>query len=227
MVNTKPQTSKYVSYLRVSTLRQGQSGLGLEAQRETVRHFLAGRGQLLIDEFVEIESGKNNERPKLAAALATCRAHGASLVISRLDRLSRDAEFLLKLESAGVEIEACDLPGANRMMFGVMALVAENERRLISKRTKEALQAAKARGKVLGGYRGFTPGAAEWAKATAALRAKAQARADDLLPMVRTFQAQGGTSLADLARRLNALDIRAPRGGIWHPGTVRRLLALG
>ena len=147
---------KWISYLRVSTDRQGKSGLGIEAQGHSVAEYL--NGGWLIKEYVEIESGKRIDRPMLAEAIKACRAYGAKLVIAKLDRLSRDAHFLLGLEKAGVDFVAADMPNANRLTVGIMAMVAEEERRMISKRTKEALVAAKARGVKLGGDRGVVPG---------------------------------------------------------------------
>src|ERR671927_1374969 len=141
---------RYVSYLRVSTDRQGRSGLGLEAQRKAVEDFLNGGRWDLIAEFVEVESGKRDDRPKLADALALCRLHNATLVIAKLDRLSRDAHFLLGLQKAGVRFVAADMPEANELVVGIMAVVAQAERKMISARTKAALAAAKARGKRLG-----------------------------------------------------------------------------
>jgi DNA invertase Pin-like site-specific DNA recombinase len=144
---------KWISYLRVSTDRQGRSGLGLEAQRAAVDDFLNGGRWRLIKEYVEVESSKRSDRPKLAEAVQACRAHGAKLVIAKLDRLSRDAHFLLGLEKAGVDFLAADMPNANRLTVGIMAMVAEEERRMISKRTKDGLAAAKRHGVKLGGRR--------------------------------------------------------------------------
>src|SRR5215213_6425076 len=140
----------FVSYLRVSTDRQGRSGLGLEAQRKAVDDFLNGGQWELIAEFVEVESGKRDDRPKLAEALALCRLHSAILVIAKLDRLSRDAAFLLGLQKAGVRFVAADMPEANELVVGILAVVAQAERKMISARTKAALAAAKARGVRLG-----------------------------------------------------------------------------
>jgi DNA invertase Pin-like site-specific DNA recombinase len=144
---------RFVSYLRVSTERQGRSGLGLEAQRAAVTDYLDGGNWQLVAELVEVESGAKAARPKLAEALALCRSHRATLVIAKLDRLTRDAHFLLGLKKAGIDFVAADMPSANRMTVGIMAVVAEEERRMISARTKAALAAAKARGKKLGGLR--------------------------------------------------------------------------
>src|SRR5271157_2581194 len=134
-------TGNFVSYLRVSTARQGQSGLGLEAQRKAVADYLNGGHWHLIQEFVEVESGKNNDRAELAKAMALCRLRNATLVIAKIDRLSRDAHFLLGLQKAGVRFVAADMPAANRMTVGIMAVVAEEERRMIAARTKAALAA--------------------------------------------------------------------------------------
>src|SRR3974390_1436681 len=147
-------SGSFVAYYRVSTARQGRSGLGLEAQREAVTSFLNGGDWRVVAEFTEIESGKRNNRPKLQEAMQACRVYGAKLVIAKLDRLSRDAHFPLGAEKAGVDFGAADMPAANRLTVGIMAMVADEERRMISKRAKEALAAAKRRGVKLGGYRG-------------------------------------------------------------------------
>ena len=149
-------SGKWVSYFRVLTDRQGKSGLGIEAQQAAVADFLNGGRWKVLGEFIEVESGKRDDRPELAKAIALCRVHGARLLIAKLDQLSRDAHFLLGLEKAGVEFTAADMPNANRLTVGIMAMVAEEERRMISARTKAALAAAKARGVKLGGHRGGT-----------------------------------------------------------------------
>ncbi|MBN8906814.1 MAG: recombinase family protein, partial [Rhodospirillales bacterium] len=146
------EEDRFVAYLRVSTARQGRSGLGLEAQREAVTAFVGARGgKLIAPEFVEVETGKRNDRPQLAAALKRCRTTGATLVVAKLDRLSRNAAFLMTLRDSGVSFVAADLPEANTMTVGVMAVVAQHEREAISRRTKEALAASRARGTKLGG----------------------------------------------------------------------------
>ncbi|MCR9275464.1 MULTISPECIES: recombinase family protein [Mameliella] len=137
---------KIIAYERVSTARQGRSGLGLEAQRSAIEAFAASRSAGVLARFTEVESGKRNTRPELDKALNLARLTGATLVIAKLDRLSRDAAFLLNLQASGVSFLACDMPEANDLTVGIMALVAQQERETISRRTKEALAAAKARG---------------------------------------------------------------------------------
>src|SRR4051812_36843986 len=178
---------KFVSYLRVSTKRQGESGLGLEAQRHAVETWLNGGSWQLVQEHVEVESGKRDDnRPALARAFEACRAFNAKLVIARLDRLSRDAHFLLGLQKAGVEFVAVDNPHANRLTIGVLALVAEQEREAISQRTKAALAAAKARGTRLGKPKGYQPKGAALGRerALVSVVANAQAYAERLRPVL-------------------------------------------
>src|SRR3954447_12438582 len=175
---------RFVSYLRVSTDKQGRSGLGLEAQRAAVAGFLNGGQWELVAEFVEVETGKRADRPVLAQALIACRLHRAVLVIAKLDRLARDAHFLLGLEKAEVEFVAADMPSANRLTVGIMAMVAEEEQRMISARTKAALQAAKARGRKLGGDRGVVPTAKARALARKVVESRADARAAEVAPTI-------------------------------------------
>jgi DNA invertase Pin-like site-specific DNA recombinase len=194
-METAMAEGKFVSYLRVSTARQGRSGLGLEAQRQAVEDFLNGGNWRLMKEFVEVESGKKADRPELAKAFQACRIYGAKLVIAKLDRLSRDAHFLLGLEKAGVDFVAADMPQANRMTVSIMAIMAEEERRRISERTKAALAEAKRRGVKLGGDRGARLTAKARAAGTEAQRAQAQSRAKDLAPTIKELQAGGAESL--------------------------------
>lgn len=211
----------FISYLRVSTVRQGQSGLGLEAQRRAIAGYLNGGAWTLLEEFVEVESGKNSARPKLAAAFEACRLTGAKLLIAKLDRLSRDAGFLLGLDKAGVEFVAVDMPHANRLTIGIMAVVADEERRMISARTKAALAAAKERGTVLGGFRGGTK--VDQTQGTAALVRKAEAFAARVGPMIEAMRSSG-LSFAAIAEQLNARQIRTARGGAWAGMSVKRVL---
>lgn len=215
----------FVAYYRVSTARQGASGLGLDAQREAVGRFLNGGAWRLVAEFTEVESGKRADRPELARAIQACRVYGATLVIAKLDRLSRDAHFLLGLEKAGVEFVAADMPNANRLTVGIMAMVAEEERRMISARTKAALAQAKARGKVLGGFRGAAITDAAREAGRAAQTARAEARSADLAPIVAELRANGVESLSCIARALNVRGIPTARGGAWSAVQVSRMLA--
>src|SRR3954462_11123693 len=205
----------FVAYYRVSTERQGRSGLGLDAQRKAVEDFLNGGNWRLMAEFTEIESGKQADRPALAKAFRACRLHGAKLVIAKLDRLSRDAHFLLGLEKAGVEFVAADMPTANRLTVGIMAMVAVEERRLIPAPTKAALAAAKARGVRLGNPANLKNRAVGSARGNAAKAAGADARAADILPVIAGIRAAGVTSANGIARALNGRGIPAARGGGW------------
>jgi DNA invertase Pin-like site-specific DNA recombinase len=217
---------EFVSYLRVSTDRQGASGLGLEAQRKAVLDYLNGGRWSLIAEYIEVESGANDDRPKLAEALARCRLHNAILVIAKIDRLSRDAHFLLGLQKAGVKFVAADMPEANEMIVGIMAVVAQAERKMISAKTKAALLAAKARGVKLGGDRGNLPAVAEKGRLAGleARRKVAQQRAADIAPIITDLRAHGATSLRQIAIGLNDREIPAPRGGRWTAAQVARVV---
>src|SRR3954471_11389197 len=148
---------KFVAYYRVSTERQGRSGLGLEAQQEAVRAYLNGGSWRLVAEVVEVESGKRDDRPKLVEALALCRMHGATLIIAKLDRLARNVAFVSNLMESGGEFTAVDFPLANRLTVHILAAVAEHEAKAVSERTRTALKAARDRGQRLGGDRGNLP----------------------------------------------------------------------
>lgn len=216
---------KYVSYLRVSTQRQGKSGLGLEAQREAVLSYLNGGRWQLCQEFVEVESGKRADRPKLAEALAMCRVLGATLIVAKLDRLARNVHFVSALMESGVDFVAVDFPQANRLTIHILAAVAEHEAAAISKRTKDALAAAKARGTALGGFRGYLPSDDDRETSAALRNAKADARAADLAPVVRGIQASGKTSLRQIAAELEVKGVPTARGGAkWSAVTVSDLL---
>jgi DNA invertase Pin-like site-specific DNA recombinase len=219
-------SGKHVAYYRVSTSKQGRSGLGLEAQQIAVRGYLNGGSWDLIGEAVEIESGKQaDNRPQLQEALRLCRTTGATLIVAKLDRLSRDAAFLMQLQNSGVSFVAADMPGANSFTVGVMALVAQQEREAISERTKAALAAAKARGVNLGGRRGHTlPSHAAAAASAKARSAIADQRAHDILVSVDQIRLNGAVSLREIATALTAARIKAPRGGVWGPSQVKRLL---
>jgi len=215
----------FIAYYRVSTERQGRSGLGLDAQRKAVADYLNGGAWTLLEEFVEVESGKRADRLELAKALKACRVRRATLVIAKLDRLARDAHFLLGLQKAGVDFVAADMPTANRLTVGIMALVAEEEARMISARTKAALAAAKARGAKLGLANPARIDRHEVsAKGVAAVTASADQHAANVLPIVRTIQAAGVVSLHGVADALNVRGIHTARGGKWYAATVRNML---
>lgn len=219
----------FVSYLRVSTQKQEQSGLGLEAQRKTVEDYLNGDNWTLIEELVEIESGKNNRRPKLVEAIDLCKASGATLIVAKIDRLTRDAAFLLNLKDAGINFIAADMPEANRLTIGIMALVAEQEREAISKRTKDALAVAKARGVQLGAYRdgrfvGRIGTAEDAKKASEARTALYRRRAVEKLPILQKVDPDGSMSLHRIAQLLNNMNVPTISGrGSWSANSVRRL----
>jgi len=220
--DTKPS---FCSYLRVSTLRQGKSGLGIEAQREAVSRFVRERGgKIIAPEYVEVESGKHNDRPELAKAIKRCRLTGATLVVAKLDRLSRNAAFLMTLRDSGVNFVAADLPEANTMTVGVMAVVAQHEREAISARTKAALAAARARGKVLGGLRDNAPDIARFQKqAVRAVQDKALAAAEDRRDVIEALAGEG-LSMNAMAARLNDASVRTSRGGAWTATAVKRTM---
>lgn len=218
------QQSRYVGYYRVSTQRQGRSGLGLEAQRRAVIDRLWGRGEL-IAEYTEIESGRRIDRPRLAEALAACRLHRATLIIAKLDRLARNVAFVSGLMESGTEFEAVDFPQANRLTIHILAAVAENEAQAISQRTRAALAAAKARGIRLGGFRGRAGTCNDLAKARAVRIAQADRLATDLVPTIESIRSGGITSAGKVAQALNERGINAPRGGAWCAAQVRRVLA--
>jgi DNA invertase Pin-like site-specific DNA recombinase len=222
-------SGKFIAYYRVSTGRQGKSGLGLEAQREAVETYLNGGDWQIVEEFTEVESGKNADRPALDKALASARLHRASLVVSKVDRLTRSVAFLSRLLEAGVDVRFADLPqiegATGRFMLQQMVAVAELEAGLISARTKAALAAAKKRGKKLGGYRGVMPSAKMQKASKAARRARADARAADVAPVIAELQASGAGSLRAIADGLNAKAIPTARGdGEWTPTQVMRVL---
>lgn len=219
----------YVGYVRVSTKRQARSGLGLEAQKAAIDAYIeAHGGELARPLYREAESGKHNDRPELAKALKRCRVLGATLLIAKLDRLSRNAVFLLQLQDSGVDFVCCDMPGANRMTIGIMALMADQEARFISERTKAALARAKARGQALGSnahkvHKDTFGDRRGNAKGTAAVVADADARAKDLAEDVLAMRSEG-LSYAKIAAKLNADHYQTARGGKWHPSTVKNLL---
>lgn len=217
--------TSYVGYARVSTAKQGKSGLGLEAQEAAIAAHLRQGDELLSPLFVETESGKSDDRPKLAKALALSKRTGATLIVAKLDRLSRNLSFIAQLMESGVRFVACDMPEANELTLHIMAAVAQAERKAISRRTKEALAAAKARGTKLGGWRGHAiDGAALSAAGVAARKAGAEAFNVDARGALAELQSEGVTGLSALARELNARGIRTSRGGQWQASQVARVI---
>jgi DNA invertase Pin-like site-specific DNA recombinase len=219
-------TGKFVSYLRVSTDKQGHSGLGIEAQRKAVNDYLNGGNWQLLHEYVEVESGKRSDRPQLTVALAHAKATGATVVIAKLDRLARNVAFISNLMESGVEFVAADMPMANRLTVHVLAAVAEHEREMISQRTKAALAAAKVRGTRLGNPNGARALRGRGnAPAVAAVKVSADAHAAQVLPAIAAIRAGGMTSLHAIAAELNRRGILTARGGQWYATTVRNTLA--
>jgi DNA invertase Pin-like site-specific DNA recombinase len=206
---------RYVAYYRVSTKAQGQSGLGLDAQKNLVAPYV----DEILHSFTEVESGKNDDRPQLAAALEMCRELNASILIAKIDRLSRDAAFLLALRKAGVDIVAADMPNAGTLEFGVRAVVAQHEREQISQRTKAALAAAKERGVKLGSPNPRAGGLA----AGAIKRAKTQSVATKALPVITALR-DAGASLRAIACRLNEAGIPTATGKSWYATTVKNIM---
>ncbi len=214
------KTRRFIAYYRVSTNKQGQSGLGLDAQRKAVMDFLNGGQWELIAEFTEIESGKRADRPELARALEACRRHKARLVIAKLDRLSRNVAFIAAVMESGAKFVAVDNPHANKLTVHILAAVAQHEREMISERTKAALQAAKARGKHLGNPR-LADAAA---MGRAALKLANDQFAANVFPVIRELQAAGVTSANAVAAKLIERKFATRRGGRWTHVQVRSIL---
>jgi DNA invertase Pin-like site-specific DNA recombinase len=211
---------KFIAYFRVSTDRQGKSGLGLEAQREAVLAYLNGGSWTMVAEFTEIESGKHADRPQLAAALAACKKHKAKLVIAKLDRLSRNLAFIATLMDSGVEFVAVDNPHANKLTVHILAAVAQHEREAIAQRTRDALQAAKARGKRLG-----NPNLERARQRALEANSEAAERfAANVLPIIKQIQKSGVSSLRGVAKALSARGVKTARGGEWTAVQVSDIL---
>jgi DNA invertase Pin-like site-specific DNA recombinase len=219
---------KYISYLRVSTDRQGKSGLGLEAQRKQVSDFISCCGGSLDGEYIEVESGKNNDRAELRKAIRQSQLTGNKLVIAKLDRLSRSLHYITSLAESKIDFIVCDLPGCDQFTINLYGALAQREREMISQRTKAALQAAKARGKALGNPKNLNDVAA--AKGRIAGVKVRKGKADDfagkVIPIIAEYQEQG-LSLNQIARKLNESGVLTARGkvGGWTPTAVKNALA--
>ena len=225
MRRTEVRPRHAVGLYRVSTAEQGHSGLGLEAQQANVRAFVASQGWTLVAEHADVASGKDDRRPGFQAALLRCRQLGAVLVAARLDRITRRAHTLSQLLEDGISIRAADMPGADDLMMRVYAAMAQKERELISERTRAALAAAKARGKVLGGDRGYRPVVGPDAQAAAAARREAAERAAHRLSLeMERLRAMGAMSQAALARALYQQGVPTVTGkGVWTHTAVARV----
>lgn len=220
---TGMKESKFVTYLRVSTAKQGQSGLGLEAQQAAVDAYLNGGAWEVVGRFIEVETGKGSNaldrRPELRAALALCKKRGATLIIAKLDRLARNVHFVSGLIETGVDFIAADMPQANKVMIQMHAVMSEWERDQISKRTKDALAAAKARGVQLG-----TAGPANLRRNVEARQQAADAFAAKLSATLNGFKSAGMTQ-REMVAELNSLGVKTTRGGQWSQVQLQRVLA--
>lgn len=213
---------KYIGYYRVSTDKQGLDGNGMSSQREIVRRFVEGQKGVLEMEFSEVESGARNDRPQLAAALDYAKRNKATVIIAKLDRLARNAEFLLRLQNSGVDFVCCDCPNADRFTVGILALVAQRERELIGERTRLGLAAAKAKGIKLGTP---NPDKAVAAMVTANKTAKTEFAAK-VLPVIEEIKSAGVQTLRGICECLNRRGISTRNGKVWYPATVRNVLKL-
>lgn len=217
-------TTSFVAYYRVSTQKQGQSGLGLDAQRTAVLTHVAGRE--IIEEFTEVESGKKTDRPELRRAIALARKHKATLVIAKLDRLARNVRFIAELMESDVDFIACDLPTANKLTIQIMAAIAEHERDIISERTKASLAAAKERGIILGAANPKIAPAASLGRLRGQITIirNATTHAHDLMPVINGIKGAGVKTLTGIAEALNARGIKTARGKEWRAQTVANIL---
>lgn len=212
--------TKFVSYYRVSTDKQGLQGNGIEAQKQSVARYLASLECELIGTFEEVESGANNKRPQLAAAIQLAKSKKAVLVIAKLDRLTRNAAFLLQLQDANIDFVACDMPNADKLSVGIIALLAQRERQLISERTKAGLAVAKQRGVALGNP---NPDASLKKAVKANIQRKREFAAT-AIKSIREIQSTGVETLARLADCMNKRGEKTPRGGTWTATAVKRVL---
>lgn len=219
--------TEYATYYRVSTKGQEESGLGLAAQKSAITQFCKSNGGIVVKEFKETESGKRINRPELLKALDFCKNTGATLLIAKLDRLARNAAFILNLQDSGVKFKACDNPGANEMVVGILAIVAQAEAKSISERTKAALdevrKSGSKSGKPIGRPKGYTLKSASKQKISAARRATAKRPSDEAINTVKRLH-KAGSSFAEIAKELNELGSTTPNGGQFSAAQARKLL---
>lgn len=220
-MNVQDDMKSFVLYRRVSTNRQGVSGLGLESQDETVRRYVSNQKGTVVGEFVEVESGKNNDRPQLTLALTECRRLKATLVVAKLDRLSRNAEFLLRLQNGNVDFVCCDCPNVDRFTVGILALVAQRERELISERTRSALQMAKKRGVRLGTRHPHR----QVKLMVEGYRRQRMAFVSKVSPVIDEIKTTGVKTLQGIAECLTRRGIPTRTGKtVWFPSTVKTVV---
>lgn len=212
--------TKFVSYYRVSTEKQGINGNGIEAQKQSVARYLTSIDCELLASFEEVESGANNKRPQLDAAIKMAKSHKAILVIAKLDRLTRNAAFLLQLQDSSIDFVACDMPNADKLSIGIIALLAQRERQLISERTKAGLAVAKQRGAKLGNPNAATA----WKKAAKVIQSRKNEFAASALKGIREIQSTGIVSMNRIADCLNKRGEKTARGGKWTATAVKRVL---
>jgi DNA invertase Pin-like site-specific DNA recombinase len=215
----------YIAYYRVSTDKQGKSGLGIDAQKKQVQDFITGCNGNLRGEYTEIESGKQNDRPELAKAIRQAQLTGSKLVIAKLDRLSRSLYYITSLAESRIDFVVCDLPGCDQFTINLYGALAQRERELISQRTKSALQAAKARGKKLG-TNNLKPELVKVAseKGVKIIKARADEFASRVMPVISAMQEQG-KGLREIARELTNLGVKTARGKEeWTPSAVKNAI---
>ena len=212
---------QYVTYLRCSTKSQSDSHLGIDAQQSTIDSFIK-KGDEVLKSFVEVESGRNNFRPKLQEALALCQSTEATLLIAKIDRLSRNASFVLSLRDSSIDFIACDMPDANRFTIGIFSLLAEQEATFISTRTKAALAELKKRGIKMGNPQNMTDEARAKGREVLKLKAKYNPHNIKAIAYVRSMVAQG-LSLNQMVQKLNDANFLTSRGKSFHRTTVARI----
>jgi DNA invertase Pin-like site-specific DNA recombinase len=228
MVTEMTQHTRFISYLRVSTSRQSISGLGLEAQRQMIKtHMSLIEGSELIKEYVEVESGKNNSRNELQKAIDSCKVYGnCKLIVSRVDRLSRNSSFLMHILDSGLDVTFCDYPTSNRMTISIMAVMAQEEAKLISTRIKESLKVARdQRGTKLGTNNLSESGSILGRKNSSKIRANlANEHAKNVSPIIIQIRNEGITTYRGISERLNDLGVRTRRGGRYYPSSVMNVI---